>query len=194
MKRKVGERAISYLDSIDLSIIEILNHSQGGVSVLNLAERLQLKHKNLKPHIDKLMFLNIIFAFKDNEGKTKIYTTMKNMDELSIIEFDDDEKEYSKALKQQEHDKALVNFLEKIRDYYYDIEMKKHIDIDLRRKKDLPKQINYKKERAKMIRNEKIANEIIEERKSINKQNKSKNSFKVTKTTENKHKKSRNTN
>ena len=64
-KRGVGNRAHIYFDSIDLQILEFLdnpNHftHEGGYSVLEVAEKLNINHKSLKPHIDKLLTIGLI--------------------------------------------------------------------------------------------------------------------------------------
>ena len=174
VKRKVGERAEILLDSIDLEILKKIKSGYGkygeynGIGVLELANNLNIKHNSLKPHLDKLMFLNLVFSYKNSDNKVMLGVGMENIKELDECCFNS-KKEYEEGIKEAEHQQALLNYLEKIKTYYYDKEMKKLIEFDLRKKKDLPKEINYTRELSRLKRNEKIADEVIKERKnSIN--------------------------
>jgi hypothetical protein len=130
-----------------------------------LANRLKIKHNSLKPHLDKLRFLDLVFTYKNSDDKVMLGVGMENIKELSEFEFGD-KKEYEKSVKEAEHQQALVKYLEKIKSYLYDKEMNKLIEFDLRKKKDLPKKINYKRELSRLKRNEKIADEVIKEREN----------------------------
>jgi len=59
-KRNVGERGKILFDEIDLGILFWLDKHERGLKVLELANILKIKHNNLKPHIDKLLFLRLI--------------------------------------------------------------------------------------------------------------------------------------
>jgi predicted transcriptional regulator len=75
LKRKTGERANILFDSIDLEILEtiILNQTLG---VLELCNKLRVNHFSLKPHIDRLLSLNLIFIEKEKALK-KLFLTRK---------------------------------------------------------------------------------------------------------------------
>jgi hypothetical protein len=166
VKRKVGERAEILLDSIDLEILKKIKSGYGinggydGIGVLELANILNIKHNSLKPHLDKLMFLNLIFSYKNSQNKVMLGCGMENIKELSEFEFDS-KKEYEEALKEAEHQQTLIKYLEKIKTYYHEKEMKNLIDFDLRKKNDLPKQINYTKELERLKRNGEIAKKLM---------------------------------
>ena len=57
--RGIGDRADSYLDSIDLEILETLEKYEG-LGVLALAEDLKIKHQTLKKHLEKLNAVDLI--------------------------------------------------------------------------------------------------------------------------------------
>jgi len=61
-KRKVGERAEILVDSIDLQILEVLENSEVGIGVLELAHRLNINHNSIKPHLEKLMRIKLILS------------------------------------------------------------------------------------------------------------------------------------
>ena len=199
-KRNVGERAKTYFDSIDLQILEKLDTAQNinntpeGYGILELANALNIKHKNLKPHIDKLIKLKLIFAYKSNEGKLYLWTGRANMEHNFDNDFSmitDNLKEQEEMSKELEEEETLLKYLRKVRNLNYEDSLKKSIETDFRKlKTKLPKQINYALELKRLKKNEKIADEVIKERKKT----KGKNGFKVTKPTENKHNKSGNTN
>jgi DNA-binding MarR family transcriptional regulator len=117
VKRKVGERARILFDDIDLKILNLLNKNLENnpnvfYSVLELADKLYLKHKNLKPHIDKLLMLELVSIRKDSDGKTRILSEINT--EHKIIEKNYKTKEdYIKALKEEEKKRALLFYLAK---------------------------------------------------------------------------------
>lgn len=55
---KIGNRSKILLSFIDLKILNILNPLNSNhirnINVMNLSKKLKIKHKNLKPHLDKL--------------------------------------------------------------------------------------------------------------------------------------------
>lgn len=64
-KRNVGEKAKVLLDSLDLEILNLLNTSKYkdsaiGYGVLDMVKMLNVTHKTIKPHIDKLKKSNLI--------------------------------------------------------------------------------------------------------------------------------------
>jgi len=149
-KRNVGQRAIVLLDSIDLEILEEIKKSYGvksynGLGILELANALNIKHNNLKPHLDKLRYLNLIFAQKNYEGKVILGMGMENIKDLSQFEFNDLE-DYEGALAEAERQRGFLKYLEKSRNYLYDNEIEKQIEFDLRKKKNIvPLGINLQK-------------------------------------------------
>jgi len=113
MKRKVGERAEVLIDTIDLEILRILEYTSYGV--LELAEKLKIQHKNLKPHLEKLIKSELIIT-----SKTTASTNKKDIGKISLFSpnlFPDDEKEY---IKMQENHKVFLSFLWKIKNRNYE--------------------------------------------------------------------------
>jgi len=87
-KRNIGQRASVLFDSIDLEILERLDKYNQGMGVLELATALKIKHKNLKPHIDKLRKLELIFIYKHpTDNKVLLWTGMANMRENFGMDF-----------------------------------------------------------------------------------------------------------
>lgn len=158
MVNEKRKRGVPYLDSIDLEILEYLSGANlgerdlVGYGVLEVANHLQLNHNNLKPHINKLLQLNLITIqektiFKDNQIekddngniKYKIVLASKKvanqywMDEI-FTGADEEEKEtYEEAEKENIYFDYVIKCLRDIRQYFYDIEKKKQIDFDLRK-------------------------------------------------------------
>lgn len=114
VKRKVGERARILFDDIDLKILKLLDKSQGNniyYSIEDLADKLSLKHKNLKPHVDKLLMLKLIYIFKDLDGKNNIFSEIDNRHKPNERKFKTRE-DYINALIEVEKKRALFNYLE----------------------------------------------------------------------------------
>lgn len=143
IKRNTGERAETYFDSIDLQILEKLNYpkninnSPEGLSVLELAETLKIKHKNLKPHIDKLLRLNLIFAYKDDKNKLRLMTGSANVEytfggDVSVIT--DNLKEQEEIRNSLREEETILKYLKKVRELKREEDLKKEIEIDLRKK------------------------------------------------------------
>lgn len=165
-KRKVGERAEILFDSIDLDILKTLNEARNryggyyeGLGILDLAQKLNLKHKNLKPHIDKLLALDLIFAWKD-EQKIRIGTEMENVKDLDEEMFE--KKEWKEMQEETKEQRALLKYLEKSKQQQYKSKLAKDIEFDLRKKKNI-EGINYKSELKRLQKNEQITKEVIEE-------------------------------
>ena len=167
-KRNIGERAEIYFDSIDLQILEKLttaknvNNSPEGYGILEIADALKIKHNSLKPHIDKLRKLDLIFPYHDKEGKLRLWTDIARMEHIYHNDFSmggnrslEEEKEERENI---EKGKTLLEYLKKVHDLIYQESMDKSVDIDFRKTRDI---------------------------KGIN-------DFKVAKTTENRHKKAGN--
>lgn len=134
-KRKIGERAIILFDSIDIEILDQLNSSKDGISVLQLADRLSLRHNSLKPHLDKLRQIGVIFAYRNQEGKILLYTGMENVNQLDRGDFDTD-KEYEEVVQEAQKQRDLLNYLRKVRNLSYEKEISKAIDMDFRKVKE----------------------------------------------------------
>src|SRR3989344_5360678 len=79
-KRSIGHRADPLIDSIDLMILRILKE-EDSLSVLELARVTNLPHKNLKPHLEKLIQAKIVYAFKskDSQKIDLVYYTHPNI-------------------------------------------------------------------------------------------------------------------
>jgi len=199
-KRNVGERAETYFDSIDLQILEKLNTAQNvngnpeGFGILELANALNIKHKNLKPHIDKLRKLDLIFAYKNSDNKLYLWTGKANVfyhleNDLSLItENPEEEQKLQRELNKKE---ALLEYLKKVRELSIAEEVQKAIETDFRKiKSKLPLQVDYKKELKRLKKNEAIIEEVIKESKFLKKiRNKtSRNSSETTKPKRKQHK------
>lgn len=152
-KRNIGERAESYFDSIDLQILELLTTAQNernnpeGYSVLDIADKLKVKHNSLKPHIDKLINLNLVFAYSDENKKLRLWTGIANMyytwnnDFSSVANTLEEQKKYR---KENEEQIAFIEYLKKVREIKRNENLKKQIDIDLRKSRsNLPQKKDY---------------------------------------------------
>jgi DNA-binding MarR family transcriptional regulator len=139
VKRNVGERARILFDDIDLKILRLLNNnSEHGYnvfySVMDLADKLFLKHKNLKPHLDKLLMLELVSVSKGLDGKTIVLSEINT--KRKIIEQDYKTKEdYIKALKEEEKKKALLFYLEKTNLFLATDNAMKNTEFDIRKMK-----------------------------------------------------------
>jgi len=87
-RRKVGERSRLLFDEIDFQIMEFLVRHSEKIGVLELGEKLgNLKHANLKKHLDRLEKAKLI-------KKTPVPKSRKLL--ISI-----DEKTYPKEVRQK---------------------------------------------------------------------------------------------
>ncbi len=142
MKRGIGERARVLFDEIDLKILELLNHPSPDYKnnrdkrygILEIAGKLDLKHKNLKPHIDKLLRLELIFPY-ENEGKLYITTGLQNFKDMGedVTEMAHTKSEQEQILKQLSEEKILLNYLKKVSEQFRGEELKKRVAIDFRK-------------------------------------------------------------
>lgn len=134
VKRKVGERAIILFDSIDLDILKILNTAWGedrvyeGKGILELAKKLNLRHKNLKPHVTKLMALDLIFAWRGPDGKVKIGTGMTASEQFQPDEITKDD------WREINEQRALLKYLNKSQTEQTKLNLLKDMGFDLREK------------------------------------------------------------
>lgn len=134
-RRKVGERARVLFDFIDLMIIKTINSSKEGLSVLELVDKLGLRHKNLKPHMDKLITLKLIKTYKDREGKAILSTASKDLVLLKIAY--DMNSAYGEKKKLAEKEEALMKYLNEAYEYLKNKDNLDLIDIDLRKTKNI---------------------------------------------------------
>jgi hypothetical protein len=158
MVKEKRKRGVPYLDSVDLEILEYLSNANWnerdlvGYGVLEVANHLQLNHNNLKPHIDKLLHLNLITIqekpiFKENKiekddnGNIKYKIVLASrkvaneywMNDIFTGANDDEEQTYKEAEQENIYFDYIIKCLRDIRQYFYDIEKKKQIDFDLRK-------------------------------------------------------------
>lgn len=138
VKRKVGERARILFDDIDLKILRLLNNnSEHGYNVfygiMELADKLFLKHKNLKPHIDKMIKLKLVSIVKDLDGKTIVLSEINDKYKPIKRNFKTEE-DYIEALKEVERKRALLSYLEQSNDFSLG-NYAKNEDFDLRKMK-----------------------------------------------------------
>ena len=169
VRRNVGQRANVLFDSIDLEILNMLDKSNQGMGVLELATSLGIKHKNLKPHIDKLRKLELIFIYKNNDNKIYLWTGMANMRENFVMNFwdvCDTQKEVDALSKEIQEQEALIKYLKKVKNFEYETEMQKGLELDLRKGLTQDKLLNTKigyltnKDNNKIIRKEKEIKQI----------------------------------
>lgn len=131
-KRKNGERAKILFDSIDLEVLKKLNTSSDGIGVLDLAKQLKLSHISLKPHIDKLIHLELIKSWKD-QNKNVLVSFVGIFKEMLK---DSGDKEFLEEFKNQE---SLVLFLERAMKFSLRKENQEDTNIDLRNLKQIDK-------------------------------------------------------
>lgn len=113
MRRKVGERAKVLFDSIDLAILELLDYSFIGLSVSELVSKLKIKHKNLKPHIDKLRKLELISLWNLGE-KIILWTELaeiKRIFDNNPEDFWETKEEIKKAEERLKKQRILREYL-----------------------------------------------------------------------------------
>jgi len=150
MVKEKRKRGVPYLDSVDLEILEFLdtpNYSanKNGWGVLDVVKKLEIQHNNLKPHIDKLLKLNLICVVDLSSYKTKGKKVIENKKVgLSSVRARNDywfenyadfegEKEYLEEAKQEnEYFKFVLKCLRDIRSYFYNKENEEYLNIDLR--------------------------------------------------------------
>ena len=145
-KRGIGERANSLFDSIDLQILRLLEQTKDYVKplgILEIAERLNITHKNLKPHIDKLISLDLISTIKVND-KFEIRSTLHSYE--IMLDIEEDSNELKEIEKRYEDYKKILSILSKANGYFFDIEAKKSFGLDLRKLKTQEKLSNKNKQ------------------------------------------------
>jgi len=166
VKVKKRSRGIIYLDSIDLEILEFIEEKHKAnyiaVGVLELVEKMNISHISLKPHIDKLLYLDLITTREINEYDKKGNIKKKGVG-LSTINGDfryylenvycgDDDKYLAELKKKSERYETILNFLQQIRSMLYDVEKNKLLEIDLRKietQDKFKKVVNIKKVTSK---------------------------------------------
>jgi hypothetical protein len=151
MVKEKRKRGVPYLDSVDLEILELLDSPNwnvkkdlGGWSVLDIVEKLEIQHNNLKPHIDKLLKLNLI-CLKDlseykNRGEKNIKIKKVGLTSIRVLIdrwIEDDvmfmsDEELIKAKADREYFKNVVKCLSDVRKYFWDKEQKDFLELDLR--------------------------------------------------------------
>lgn len=145
-KRKVGERAEILFDSIDLKILEELSNTYiagNGLQVFELVNRLKLEHKNLKPHIDKLLALDLIGIIRstDSKGDKEVRLTTNSVwyENIGDIVSEFSKKEEEDLKKKISYEKNAMVLLGRAKKYLWDKENEKIISLDLRKKEDIEK-------------------------------------------------------
>jgi hypothetical protein len=156
VKEKTRSRGVVYLDSIDLEILEFLdkpnnNESVNGWGVLEIVKELNISHVSLKPHIDKLLRLDLITTITIGTEKSRTLLIIKPEYNSFMAEMGDvNKKEYSEMKQEKERFEIIINFLRRIRKLFYEEQRNKLLYIDLRRKPKENKQIkNSKKDTSK---------------------------------------------
>ena len=123
-KRKVGERAEILIDTIDLEILEYLNGAESGI--LELANYLNINHKNLKPHIEKLIRANLLSVLDERDSE-------KSPRRITIIS-----SEVFSEHKEGENCKVFRNILKKINERNRDTATLSEIWEDVKRIEEKP--------------------------------------------------------
>jgi len=153
MVKETRKRGIIYFDSIDLEILEFINkpnykENTDGWGVLEIANNLNISHISLKPHIDKLLRLELIHTItttsKNEKPRTFLLTTppynyfVADMNDL-------DKKELERIKKENEKFEIILSCLKKVRGLFYEEERNKLLYIDLRKKPKEDKKIKTSK-------------------------------------------------
>lgn len=73
----VGRKSKVLIDSIDLEILSILDDKEG-IGVLELAEKINLTHQNVKTHLEKLIRASLIL-------KKPSFTSKKKTNKIELI-------------------------------------------------------------------------------------------------------------
>lgn len=159
-KRK---RGIPYLDSIDLEILEFLDEpnykeNKNGWGVLDIVDKLEIKHNNLKPHIDKLLKLNLIVMIDMSnyiskgknvmqEKKVGLSTIKANNDywKDNVADFEKDKEEIKEVNKENDYFNAIIKCLQNIRKIFYEKENEEYLEMDLRKTETKERLLERKK-------------------------------------------------
>jgi hypothetical protein len=162
MVKEKRTRGIPYLDSIDLEILEFLDKpnyklNNPGWGILDLVEGLNIKHISLKPHIDKLIRLNLIQLIELNYGggkkKIGLVTIRASNDFQSGVGWGYFSDEAIERMKEEnKRFENILNCLKKVRSMLYDVEKNKLLEIDLRKietQDKFKKVVNIKKDNFK---------------------------------------------
>lgn len=152
MVKEKRKRGVPYLDNVDLEILEFLdtpNYSANtyGWGVLDIVNKLNIQHNNLKPHIDKLLRLNLICVVDKSSYRKKgkkiienkkvglISVRARNEDYIRDFEGDIEHKDFIKEAKEEsEYFKVILKCLRDIRSYFYNKENEDYLNLDLRSK------------------------------------------------------------
>jgi len=135
-KRGVGIRSNILLDSTDLAILNYLDTNKTG-SLLELAKKLDISYKSLKPHFDKLNDAKLVFYYRDDNNDDCIHVeTIGGLMKGCL-----NKPEYE---KDREGDKQRLYFYERFIHFLKKIEenLNKERD-DLREKKNYSKKSIY---------------------------------------------------
>lgn len=126
MKEKTGRKSKVLIDSIDLKILKLLTKSHEPIGVLDIADKINLTHQNLKQHLEKLIKSDLIVSIK-----TRYSDSPKNKIELTTISsafFNDvvlsDMSETERLMRINNEIKPFNNFL-KILDKIDNLEFEK---------------------------------------------------------------------
>jgi len=142
MKKEKRTRGIPYLDSIDLEILEFLdkqNYKKNitGWTVLDLVNNMNISHISLKPHLDKLLRLQLILLINLNykcEKKERLgFATIRdyNKTRLKFKAYKDIE-EKEKIEQDIKNFNCILDCLKDIRQFEYSNTNGELINIDLR--------------------------------------------------------------
>lgn len=135
---KKSERGKVLFDDIDLRILNMLKAPYvKKISVIDLSKQLDINHKNLKPHINKLITLDLIFPYQEFDGKIYLASTLENAKQLSENDFDN-KKDFDEMLQERIIQQGLMNMLYKADIYLTTEKMFEGLELDLRKKQNIP--------------------------------------------------------
>lgn len=153
----MAEKGSVLFDSIDLKILELLrkrhNTTFGGLKVYEIAKELKIRHKSLKPHIDKLRSLNLIVPVASDK-EVWLSTRSVYWDELgSDLAHEISKKALEEVNKELELEEKVFEILQKARTYYWNKKADKLLEMDLRKARTQenglevvkPKELHHKK-------------------------------------------------
>ena len=121
-----GRKSKVLMDSIDLEILDILDrYNQEDIGVLELAEKINLTHQNLKKHLEKLIRLDLVDPI-----------TTKGSNKISLVTFrmfsECGDPKIEKRAKELE---IVRSFLKKVNTLDYEKETIAKLSKELKKKK-----------------------------------------------------------
>jgi len=142
VKRKVGERAEILVDTLDLEILSEIRKEELGV--LELANKLNIQHKNLKPHLVKLINVGLILISKTKNRKILLILPENLYEQIGQVM-----SASGKSLRENAEEQSyFLKVLNKINSLEYQKQTLYDIDKELEK---YDKNIKVRKEHHKLI-------------------------------------------